>query len=354
LNRARPEFEANLASNEFLVTVPEPRKVSETRPVFSTVLINLHVHERGSIVFPRETRGSDLLADRDANIDEAVWKSLRQHFRLSGERRDDPARQFVARLFRAAFAILHAPAYQFEHASALSADWAHLPIAKDRKLFDRIVEAGEQIVRLLDANRDASSTVESVLGHERASFLGAMRRRDGGQLTQDDLKIAITYWGGGKGQWRPREYLEEERPAENWAATWGQRTGDLFINESAFFSNVPEAVWTYQLGGYPVLKKWLGYRQSDRRGGPLNNEERQWFRSMIQRVAVLLALGPALDALYQEASVNYFTSVELGISPDAARLRREAKKMKKSASREKTPAIAQNLKKRRRAKMKNK
>lgn len=26
-------------------------------------------------------------------------------------------------------------------------------------------------------------------------------------------------------------------------------------------------LWNYQLGGYPVLKKWLGYRQADRRDG---------------------------------------------------------------------------------------
>jgi len=59
-------------------------------------------------------------------------------------------------------------------------------------------------------------------------------------------------------------------------------------------------------------------------------------------VAALLALGPKLDTLYHEASANCFTSTDLGISPDAARLRREAKKMKKSGSRAKTPATAQN------------
>lgn len=45
------------------------------------------------------------------------------------------------------------------------------------------------------------------------------------------------------------------------------QTGDLYIEESVFFANVPEAVWKYELGGYPVLKKRLGYRQADRRGG---------------------------------------------------------------------------------------
>ena len=90
------------------------------------------------------------------------------------------------------------------------------------------------------------------------SVLGGLRRDDSEQLGPDDLKISITYWSGGKGRWKPREFTEEEKPAEEWGIAWGERTGDLYINDTTFFANVPEAVWSYQLGGYPVLKKWLG------------------------------------------------------------------------------------------------
>jgi Type ISP C-terminal specificity domain len=99
------------------------------------------------------------------------------------------------------------------------------------------------------------------------------------------------------------------------ANPWGDRTGDLYINDDACFSNVPELIWRYELGGYPVLKKWLGYRQADRRDGkPLTNDERRWFREVIQRIAALLALGPSLEALYQEMGANAFTIDELGIT----------------------------------------
>jgi hypothetical protein len=57
------------------------------------------------------------------------------------------------------------------------------------------------------------------------------------------------------------------------------------------------------------------YRQADRReGAPLTDEERRWFRQIIQRVAALLALGPSLDSLYQEAAANSFSASELDIS----------------------------------------
>jgi hypothetical protein len=344
LNRSRPEFALNLDDNEFLITVPEPRKVSEARPVFAGTLVNRHVHERGSAIFPREIRGNDLFAGAEANIDEAVWRRLRDQFKLKGERRDKESQVLVARLFRLCFAILHSPAYQAEHASALSADWAHLPIAKSVEVFNRLVDVGDSVLRLLDANRDARDIVETILGHDRASTIGSLRRHDGQQVAPDDLKINVIYWGGGKGRWRPRAFTEEEKPADGYAIGWGARTGDLFINDATFFANVPELVWTYQLGGYPVLKKWLGYRQADRRGGkPLSDEERRWFRSIVQRIAALLALGPRLDSLYHEVSANYFTSAELGISGEAARERRDAKK-KKSSSTKLTPAMKQGPK----------
>jgi len=59
---------------------------------------------------------------------------------------------------------------------------------------------------------------------------------------------------------------------------WGERTGDLFINATVYFSNVPEGVMRYELGGYAVLKKWLGYRHRDRRDGkPLTLADAQHF-----------------------------------------------------------------------------
>jgi hypothetical protein len=314
LNRPRPEYSVNRKDNEFLLTVPEPRKESETRPIFSTALANLHVHERGSVVFPRETRGDDLLADRDANIPEATWRILRGHFGLEGERRDETARSLVGQLFRIAFAILHAPSYQAEHKSALSSDWAHLPIPKDAALFERLVAAGEQVTRLLNANRDAGDVIETIVGADRTRTIGPLKRFDGKHVRAEDHIVTVTYWGGGKGRWKPRPFIAEELPAIEYGTAWGERTGDLYLNDEAYFANVPELVWSYQLGGYPVLKKWLGYRQADRRDGqPLTDDERRWLRQIIQRIAALLALAPALDALYQEAAANAFTAEELGI-----------------------------------------
>jgi hypothetical protein len=196
------------------------------------------------------------------------------------------------------------------HRNCLSADWAHFPIPKSIELFERLEARGEQITRLLDANRNADDVVVAILGRERVAGIGPLRKVGGGNLRPDDLKITVSYWGGSRGGWKPRNFGVEEAPLDS----WGERTGDLYINEDAFFSNVPEGVWTYQLGGYPVLKKWLGYRQADRRDdAALTDDERRWFRQTIQRLAALLALAPDLDSLYQEAASGAFTAAELGM-----------------------------------------
>lgn len=310
LNEARPEFAANLGDNEFLITVPEPRKVSETRPVFATTLVNLHVHERGSVVIPRETRSEGLLADRDANLPEPAWRCLREHFGLAGERRDDDARRLVGELFRVALAVLHAPAYQADHRSAVAADWAHLPVPRDAALLGRFVDTGGLVAGLLDANRDARDQITAVLGQERAAHLAQLCKDGGGPIRPEDLTITVNYWGGAKGRWIPREFSGEEDPL----LAWAERTGDLYIADDVYFANVPEAVWKYELAGYPVIKKWLGYRQADRRGGaPLTVDERRWFKSVVQRIAAIKALSPRLDELYSSAAENAFTAIELGI-----------------------------------------
>ena len=38
---------------------------------------------------------------------------------------------------------------------------------------------------------------------------------------------------------------------------FGAGVVDVYLNDGTRWAGVPSAVWTYTLGGYPVLKKWL-------------------------------------------------------------------------------------------------
>ena len=137
-----------------------------------------------------------------------------------------------------------------------------------------------------------------------------LRRVDGAAVAEGGLKVTVTYYGPARGDWRERAYADNEVPAIAWGAT----TGDLRISPEVRLCNVPEGVWKYELGGYPVLKKWLGYRHVERLNGRgLSLPEARHLRSIVQRLAALLVLHEQLDTLYEQAAADAFTADSLGL-----------------------------------------
>ena len=70
----------------------------------------------------------------------------------------------------------------------------------------------------------------------------------------------------------------------------GDTTFDVYLNERAYWRNVPASVWEYQLGGYQALKKWLSYREMRVLGRALTVAEVQAFAETARRVAVVLGV----------------------------------------------------------------
>ncbi len=79
----------------------------------------------------------------------------------------------------------------------------------------------------------------------------------------------------------------------------GRETGDLYLNDAAYSSNIPAGVWDYTIGGYQVIKKWLSYRDLDLLGRALTAEEIRYVTEMARRIAAILLLQSALDANYR-------------------------------------------------------
>jgi type ISP restriction-modification system protein len=311
VQRYGEEFkEAISYENEFFVTVPQPRRVSETRPALLRSLVDLHFHDRGSVCFPAESVQGSLFAQRKANLQPTAWEHLRDAWGLDHKRPDQDARSTARQLLRNALAIMHAPKYEEEHAEALAHDWAHFPIPKDLALFRQLANAGETVATLLDPCANPDQVAEQILEKKRLRNLGVQSVSTGSAIQEKDLVITIAYFGGGRGGWRPRAFRDAEAPV----SAWGSQTGDLYISDDVFFGNIPHAVWSYELGGYPVLKKWLGYRESRRRDGrPLTLQEAREFRAMIWRLAALIAFHEELDRLYELAAASAFTAEDLGL-----------------------------------------
>ena len=93
----------------------------------------------------------------------------------------------------------------------------------------------------------------------------------------------------GQGRVVERPYTADERAALGGAvSTLGETTFDIYLNDRAYWRNVPAAVWSYKLGGYQVLKKWLSYREQKVLGRALLPEEVQHFTDTARRIAAIL------------------------------------------------------------------
>lgn len=320
LNEARADLYSNLKENEFLVTVPEPRKESETRPILLTTTFDLHLHDRGSVSFPAETvvgeskagtlfDGHDSTPHRQSNLAPSVWARLKNEFSLEGNISRKDARSLARGIARVCLAVCHAPQYQSDHKESLAQDWAHVPIPKSRQLFDELVAEGDKLALLLNPVASSSKALRSILGDE-SKHLAVPVKAGGGNVGERDLLVEYSFFGAAQGGWRPRSNSRDEPMHEE----WGETTGDLYINDNILFRHVPERVWRYELGGYPVIKKWLGYRDRGRRPDvALSVQESAHLRSVVQRLAAVMRLYPKLDCLYERACQHCFSAEELGL-----------------------------------------
>ncbi|HVA80589.1 MAG TPA: type ISP restriction/modification enzyme [Candidatus Binataceae bacterium] len=86
----------------------------------------------------------------------------------------------------------------------------------------------------------------------------------------------------------------------------GADTCDIYLNDIAYWRNIPARVWEYTIGGYQVIKKWLSYRERELLHRDLTPEEVAEVAAMARRIAVIVLMTPALDANYQAVKANTY------------------------------------------------
>ncbi|MBN1458874.1 MAG: hypothetical protein JXA57_05010 [Armatimonadetes bacterium] len=131
---------------------------------------------------------------------------------------------------------------------------------------------------------------------------GAATRVGGGNLDPQAGDLAVTAgWGHagqggvtmpGKGKILLRSYTPEEGAAieqraealglsaEEALAQLGDQAVDVYLNDVAYWRCVSAGVWSYRLGGYQVMKKWLSYREKALLGRDLKPEEVRVFDNL--------------------------------------------------------------------------
>ena len=186
-------------------------------------------------------------------------------------------------------------------------EWPRIPIpawpnGDDHGASDQLAASasrGRELAALLDSDTPVAGVTSGALRPEIAA-IAVPSTTDGGNMDGDDFEVTAG-WGHfgagqavmpGRGRVVERPYTPEERAALGDSIfALGDTTFDIYLNDRAYWRNVPANVWGYKLGGYQVLKKWLSYRERKVLGRALSPEEALRFAEVGRRVARMLALA---------------------------------------------------------------
>ena len=145
------------------------------------------------------------------------------------------------------YAVLHSPKYRETYKEFLKIDFPRVPYPTHTKTFIELVKLGGELrrIHLLE-----SPSVEQYIT----------------QYPEDGSNIV-------------------EKPI--------YKHGNVYINDTQYFANVPEVAWTFYIGGYQPAQKWL----KDRTGRQLSTADIQHYRKMIKALLETARLMQDIDTL---------------------------------------------------------
>ena len=342
-NEPRPALWAQCwVGNEFFVTRPAGVASPEGIPLWYTSFLGDNDFLRGhAYYFPMRVRNGERLEERqqatlfDALGDDRVLErpvaNLVDKARdyLASLRVPDPDTDAAAArlIWMHALAIACSPAYLGENADGIRRDWPRVPLPAKRKALKASAELGRRVAALLDTEVDVPGATAGKVG-PLLRTVGVLSRVGGGTLDPDTDDLAVTAgWGHtgkrgatmpGKGKLLIRKYSDGELEAIDAEAAkrgstrkallklLGADTRDVYLNDVAYWRNVPAGVWEYYIGGYQVVKKWLSYREAVLFGRPLRTEEARYVTEMVRRITALVLLQPALDTNYRAVKADTY------------------------------------------------
>ena len=301
LDEKRADYRPHVLEDNLWLCSAQHLRRGETEPqaYFTHEMASYHLIERGALWFPAYLRDKGLGVQGDGIQRRPNLSGVAQHYleRIGAD---------VEGLFHHVLAVLHDPEYREANAGGLRMEWPRIPVpgwpdGDEVGAAEDLAESavrGRELAALLDSDTDVpgvtSAPLRPVIG-----VIAVPTTTDGGNMAGDDFDVTAG-WGHfgsgqavmpGQGRVVQRPYTSEERTAlGDGASTLGDTTFDVYLNDRAYWRNVPASVWGYKLGGYQVLKKWLSYRERKVLGRGLLPEDVQHFAEVGRRVGAILGL----------------------------------------------------------------
>jgi predicted helicase len=184
---------------------------------------NIFYRGRGTVFtlykYPDLTNQQSILkeAERSPNLNSDIVKRIEKEINLifCEEKTTTKNRFAPIDILDYVYAILHSPFYRLKYKEFLKIDFPRIPYPKDQKKFWPLVELGSELRQL--------HLLES---------LSVQKYITKYPIDGDNIVGKIKY--------------------EN---------GNVFINDTQYFSNVPEIAWNFYVGGYQPAQKWLKDRK---------------------------------------------------------------------------------------------
>lgn len=212
-------------------------------------------------------------------------------------------------------AIGFSPDYLTENRGSISISYPKIPFPNSVDQLLHSAQLGKEIAQLLNMEKD----VEKVTRNPSDLYKSLSVISSNGERI--DLSLNAK-WGNktdagimpGKGKYFERDYSAKEYEAfeksglsiETIHKHFGEKTIDVYLNESTYWSNVPSKVWECYIGGYQVIKKWLSYREESIINRPLNKDEVREVGNVVKRIAAIMLLSENLNNNYSFIKNNTY------------------------------------------------
>jgi predicted helicase len=154
-------------------------------------------------------------------------------------------------IFTYCYAILNSQAYRKRFAVSLRRDFPSIPFSSNIKLFRKLSQLGEQLVKLHLMEKIAK------------------------QFTKFPKKGSDEV-----------EYIK-----------YDEETGRVQINDDQYFEGVPDTVWNFHIGGYQVAQKWL----KDRKNRKLDYDDIKHYHNIISALSETTRLMKEIDEVIADA-----------------------------------------------------
>ena len=313
LDEKREEYYGELDGNSLWIAAAQDQRRKFDPPVITRHLASLHVIERGASLFPTMVHAPQAhLHEVEANAGRRqpnMSPELREYIRrVNGSTSEDVFFHIVA--------TLYCPAYRKANSGALLHDWPRIPMPSDVEKLRTSATLGRNITSLLNPEVEVQGVTVDATAYLRA--IAEVATSDGTQIEPARDLFVSESWGyvdargavmPGSGTTQLREMSVQELAALEGLSVAQKsqiavQTIDVYINGKTYWRNVPVPVWDFYIGGYPVLKKWLSYRDQRVLNRALHVQELEEFQKIARRITSILLLNPQLDAAYRPTKAD--------------------------------------------------